>query len=129
MTTQGIVQGKVEQGLTAYLGLKYAAAARWEAPVATPKAKGVTVLDTFGPACPQAGQGDIGAQMLIEDCLYLNVFTPEGAAKESNYPVMVVFHGGGFIAGAGGANGAVLARDGVVVVTFNYRLGALGFYD
>ena len=129
MTAQGIVQGKAQQGLTAYLGLKYATAARWEAPVVTPKAKGVTTLDTFGPACPQDGQGGVGEQMLTEDCLYLNVFTPEGAGAESNYPVMVVFHGGGFRAGAGGSNGAVLAREGVVVVTFNYRLGALGFYD
>jgi len=129
MTSQGIVQGKTEQGLTAYLGLKYAAAARWEAPIAAPKADGVSMADTFGPACPQAGQGGIGEQMLTEDCLYLNVFTPEGAAAESNYPVMVVFHGGGFRAGSGGSNGAVLARDGIVVVTLNYRLGALGFYD
>lgn len=129
MTSQGIVEGKTEQGLTAYLGLKYAAAERWAAPIPAPKAKGVTKADTFGPSCPQAGQGEIGAQMLTEDCLYLNVFTPEGAAADSGYPVMVVFHGGGFIAGAGGSNGAVLARDGVVVVTLNYRLGALGFYD
>ena len=129
MTSQGIVQGKTEQGLTAYLGLKYATAARWEAPVPTPQTKGVTVLDTFGPACPQARQGGIGEQIPTEDCLYLNVFTPEAATLDSSYPVMVVFHGGGFIAGAGGSNGAVLARDGVVVVTLNYRLGALGFYD
>lgn len=129
MTSQGIVEGKTEQGLTAYLGLKYATAERWEAPVPTPKAKGVTTLDTFGPSCPQSGQGGIGEQMLTEDCLYLNVFTPEGASDGANYPVMVVFHGGGFIAGSGGSNGGILARDGVVVVTFNYRLGALGFYD
>lgn len=129
MTTQGIVEGKAEQGLTAYLGLKYAVAERWAAPIATPKAKGVTMLDTYGPACPQARQGGIGEQIMTEDCLYLNVFTPEGADGDANYPVMVVFHGGGFVAGAGGAGGAALARDGVVVVTFNYRLGALGFYD
>ena len=129
MTTQGIVQGKSEQGLTAYLGLKYATAARWEAPIAAPKSDGVTMADTFGPSCPQAGQGGIGEQMLTEDCLYLNVFTPEAATADSNYPVMVVFHGGGFRAGAGGPNGAVLARDGVVVVTLNYRLGELGFFD
>ena len=129
MTSQGIVQGKAEEGLVAYRGLKYAMAERWAPPVPTPKVKDVTVLDNFGPACPQDGQGGIGEQMLTEDCLYLNVFTPEGSSADSNYPVMVVFHGGGFRAGAGGSNGAVLARDGVIVVTFNYRLGALGFYD
>ena len=128
-TSQGVVEGKTEQGLTAYLGLKYATAARWDVPVPTPKTSGVTMADTFGPACPQARQGGIGEQIPTEDCLYLNVFTPEAATAESRYPVMVVFHGGGFIAGAGGSNGAVLARDGVVVVTLNYRLGALGFYD
>ena len=82
MTSQGIVQGKTEQGLTAYLGLKYATAARWEAPVPTPQTKGVTVLDTFGPACPQARQGGIGEQIPTEDCLYLNVFTPEVATLD-----------------------------------------------
>jgi len=57
MTSQGIVQGKTEQGLTAYLGLKYAAAARWEAPIAAPKADGVSMADTFGPACPPEAAG------------------------------------------------------------------------
>jgi para-nitrobenzyl esterase len=126
MTAQGIVSGKVEEGLVAYRGLKYATAERWAAPVPTPKVKGVTVLDSFGPACPQDGQAE---QDMTEDCLYLNVFTPEDTDENSNYPVMVVFHGGGFRAGSGGYNGANLARDGVVVVTFNYRLGALGFFD
>jgi len=67
---------------------------------------------------------------MTEDCLTLNVWSPEGRTEDSRLPVMVWIHGGGFRSGAGSdhvSHGLPLARDGVVLVTFNYRLGALGF--
>jgi para-nitrobenzyl esterase len=85
-----------------------------------------------GPSCIQAmspdGRPNLGAATgaVSEDCLQLNVFAPKGAARA---PVMVWLHGGGFIAGAGWIyNGESFARDGVVFVAINYRLGALGWF-
>lgn len=66
---------------------------------------------------------------MSEDCLYLNVWTPAQDADQK-LPVMVWIHGGAFVTGSGSDemyDGAALARQGVVVVTLNYRLGALGF--
>nr|CAI5843480.1 unnamed protein product [Callosobruchus analis] len=87
----------------------------------------------YGPACPQPAQytgATLGIRDVHEDCLYLNVFTPD--VKESKglkYPVMVYIHGGDFIHGASNVfPGHILATFyKVVVFTFNYRLGALGF--
>jgi para-nitrobenzyl esterase len=87
-----------------------------------------------GAACPQKrglsleGGGDPGT--LSEDCLYLNVWTPR-AERGARLPVMVWLHGGALIFGSGGLplyDGAALARQGVVVVTVNYRLGPLGYF-
>lgn len=77
-----------------------------------------------GPACPQAGLA-----LLVENCLFLNVFAPETARPGAKLPVIVWFHGGGFRAGSGGDGPRLWARDGFVVVSFNYRLGVLGFRD
>jgi len=66
---------------------------------------------------------------MSEDCLYLNVWTPDRSLG-SNLPVMFWIHGGAFVSGSGSDeiyDGAALARQGVVVVTFNYRLGPFGF--
>jgi para-nitrobenzyl esterase len=89
---------------------------------------------TFSAPCPQAtDEGDVIGS---EDCLYLNVWTPVEASPMSSLPVMVFIHGGGNVQGsssveAGGArlyDGQLLAERGqVVVVTLQYRLGALGF--
>ncbi|WP_428565121.1 MAG: carboxylesterase/lipase family protein [Solidesulfovibrio sp. DCME] len=81
--------------------------------------------DDFGPACPQPDADEDTS----EDCLALNVWTPAQPAAEG-LPVMVFFHGGAFLSGSGSLpvyDGATLAKTGVVVVTCNYRLGALGF--
>jgi len=105
---------------------------RWKppAPVAAWTAPKETIFP--GPSCPQPmnangapnGGGANGAQS--EDCLQLNVFAPK-AAKGA--PVMVWIHGGGHRTGAGWVyDGQNFARDGVVVVTINYRLGALGYF-
>lgn len=123
-TTPEIISPVVEAGqtpyaITSHLGIDYATAKRWELPVVN---TAWTAQRKFGPACPQAGQA-----VMTEDCLFLNVFAPD--TTETNLPVLVWIHGGGFIAGQGGDAPKALARDGVVVVTFNYRLGKLGFHD
>jgi para-nitrobenzyl esterase len=123
-TTQGVGEGVSADGITSFLGIQYARAGRWELPGDGPDWDGVRKLDSFGPACPQERQTS-----LVEDCLFLNVFTPEGATPGAQLPVVVWFHGGGFRVGQGGSGPKLFAREGVIVVTFNYRLGVLGFRD
>lgn len=87
----------------------------------------------ISPKCPQTGDlfVDPNSQQ-SEDCLYLNIYVPARASDSaSGHAVMIWIHGGGFIAGSGGDyDGALLAHAGnVIVVTFNYRMGALGFFS
>lgn len=138
-TGAGQVQGEpLADGITAFRGLPYAAPPtgplRWREPQPVAPWSGVRPAAGFGPACPQKpglsleGGGDPGA--LSEDCLYLNVWAPTAAPARSR-PVMVWLHGGALIFGAGSLalyDGAALARQGVVVVTVNYRLGPLGYF-
>ncbi|WP_304638399.1 carboxylesterase/lipase family protein, partial [Pseudomonas sp.] len=83
------------------------------------------LTDEFGSSCPQAAS-PFGEASTNEDCLYLNVYRP---TEPGDYPVMVWIHGGAFIYGSGGPSyePSRLVQEGVVVVTLNYRLGALGF--
>ena len=107
---------------------------RWRAPRPATPWKEVRDATQWGNAswqnreyCVLAGGGDPG--QLSEDCLYLNVWSPE-IQPSRPLPVMVWIHGGGFTIGAGSLspyNGKPLAARGVVVVTINYRLGHLGF--
>ena len=91
---------------------------------------------TVGPVCLQLynpKDNGVGPLPASEDCLTLNVWTPAKAPAKVNgrLPVMVWIHGGGFVNGSGTAalyDGAALARQGVVVVTLNYRLGRFGFF-
>ena len=89
-------------------------------------------VSTFGAACPQTSPIDLvdgGTAAIDEDCLTLNVWAPSPAASPA--PVMVWLHGGGNTQGAGSKryyDGSAFARDGIVVVTINYRLGPLGFF-
>ena len=83
----------------------------------------------FGPSCPQAQLRNpfLPAATISEDCLYLNVYTP-AARPGANRPVLVWIHGGGLVQDGGrNYDGTKLAAAGTVVVTINYRLGALGF--
>jgi para-nitrobenzyl esterase len=124
-TSQGIVQGTNENGqIMSWRGIEYARAARWKLPDAGPSWEGVKQASDFGPACPQAGQA-----VMVEDCLFLNVYAPASATASSRLPVVVWFHGGGFRAGSGGAGPKEWTQDGMIVVTFNYRLSLLGFHD
>ncbi len=89
---------------------------------------GIPAATAFAPHCPQPPSG-FGVASTSENCLYLNVFTPAGASTGGRgLPVMVWIHGGAFIAGeSNDYNPAGLVRHGVIVITINYRLGALGF--
>ncbi|MEQ1930681.1 MAG: carboxylesterase family protein, partial [Parvularculaceae bacterium] len=92
---------------------------------------GVRLADVFSPICPQTGvyPPDAAPEPMSEDCLALNIWTPAAPSAET-LPVMVWIYGGGLVNGSGSTPlywGDRLAARGVVVVTFNYRLGALGF--
>jgi para-nitrobenzyl esterase len=134
----GRVEGREFDGGWVFTGIPFAAAPvgplRWRPPQPPAPWSGIRPAVEFGPIAPQtppipgvAVPGDPIAQ--DEDCLNLNIWTP--ALDEGARPVMVWVHGGGFTTGAGSSllyRGGDLARDGdVVVVTGNYRLGALGF--
>jgi para-nitrobenzyl esterase len=122
----------------AFLGIPYAAqpvgSLRWRAPQPAPSWKEVRAADHFGPACPQAPSSWLPEMLGIERmptgeaCLYLNVWTPDLHPKK-RLPVLVWVHGGGNVEGSGEwpPLGITLAQQGVVVVSINYRLGALGF--
>uniref|UniRef100_A0A1A9WVZ6 Carboxylesterase type B domain-containing protein n=1 Tax=Glossina brevipalpis TaxID=37001 RepID=A0A1A9WVZ6_9MUSC len=121
---------------TVFLGIPYAMPPTFEGRFKPPRLhRGWQLIQAvdFGPACPQpirfTGTSK-GVNDMDEDCLYLNIFSPQtGAGVAQKYPVMVYIHGGEFIHGASNLfQGHILASFyGVVVVTFNYRLGALGF--
>lgn len=117
----------------AFLGIPYAQAPvgdlRWRAPQPATGWDGVRTATAFGPDSPQAPDPALRGAGHSEDCLHLNVWAPADAAPGS-LPVMVWVHGGGFAGGAGSdvnCDGAALAAQGVVVVTFNYRVGLFGF--
>ena len=133
--SDGALRGYVENGVRIFKGVPYALAPvgdlRWRPPQPARPWAGVREAQAFGPDCMQnrVGWDDTQTRLPVsEDCLTLNVWTPEGAAKA---PVMVWIHGGGYVMGSGSQpvfDGAALARRGVVVVTFNYRLGRFGFF-
>ena len=129
-TAGGAVRGRAAAAGQEFLGIPYAAppvgALRWQPPRPAAPWHGTRAATSYAPHCPQP-PGSFGRASTSEDCLYLNVFTP-AANKARNLPVMVWVHGGSLRTGeSDDYNPAGLVRDGVVVVTINYRLGALGF--
>lgn len=133
-TTSGAFRGETRGGVTSYLGMPYAqapvGALRFRAPQPVQAKAGVTDAKAFGPASVHtvgsAGWIYTPEEVQSEDCLSVNVWTPE---RQGRAPVIVWLHGGGFRAGATRMplmDGAKLAALGVVVVTVNYRLGMLG---
>jgi para-nitrobenzyl esterase len=137
-TEAGAVHGDSESGVLVFRGIPYAAAPlgelRFRPPAAPAHWTGERDARDFLPACPQLVDRDPtenNNSVMSEDCLSVNVWTPGiGGAKR---PVMVFIHGGAFIEGSARNSwydGAALARRGnVVVVTLQYRLGALGFLE
>jgi len=129
----GAVRGKATGTVDEFLGIPYAAAPvgalRWRPPQPAARWSGVRDATKFAAHCAQLAT-PFGVASSSEDCLYLNVFAPAGPkhGDKSQHPVMVWIHGGGLWLGASDDyDPAKLAADGTVVVTINYRLGALGF--
>src|SRR5687767_14754342 len=137
-TTHGLVRGRTKDGVLAFLGIPFAAPPvgerRFRPPVPAEPWDGVRAAIDFGPAVPQIRPGGFIEEFFSpvvpagDDCLRLNVWTPDVGG--AGLPVLVWVHGGGFEIGSGADSlydGATFARDGVVCVTVNYRLGAAGF--
>lgn len=130
----GRLQGVAAEGVAAFKGIPYAAPPvgdrRWRPPAPPTAWDGPRKADAFGPDCMQNPlPGAKSAYPPSEDCLYLNVWTPEAAAGP--LPVLVWVPGGGFLTDSAAnpvLDGTRLAARGVVVVTFNYRLGRFGFF-
>ncbi|WP_198120595.1 carboxylesterase/lipase family protein [Massilia rhizosphaerae] len=128
--TGGQIVGTVADHVNTYLGVPFAAPPvgklRWRAPQPVVPWHGVKQARAYAPACAQTAPWVTNPKS--EDCLYLNVWTPEQAQK---LPVIVWIHGGGFYGGTAAVpmfDGGTLARRGVIVVTINYRLGIFGFF-
>ena len=132
----GILKGTVEQsGVSSFKGIPFAAPPvgtfRWKKPQPAKNWQGLRDASQFGPNGMQTNIfGDMAfrSKSMGEDCLYLNVWKPAGAAKAM--PVLVYFYGGGFAAGDGSESrydGESMATKGIVAVTVNYRLGVFGF--
>jgi para-nitrobenzyl esterase len=131
-TADGPVCGIVSGGVAQWLGIPYAAppvgALRWQPP--QPSAPWTTTLQatSFGSECVQQFPVPGFPTGGTENCLYLNVWAPQGAAAGANLPVLVHIHGGGFVFGNGNGDNSLLATTGnEVVVSMNYRLGIFGF--
>ena len=132
-TRSGPIQGStsIDPDVVAFKGIPYAAPPvgerRWRPPQPVEPWTQTRSCTDYGPVSLQRNQRRRGVQN--EDCLYLNVWTKRGY-ETAKRPVMVWIHGGGFTQGSGNqgpAGGDALARKGVVLVTINYRLGAMGF--
>ncbi len=139
MTASGKVTGVIDErtGVHSFKGIPFAAPPvgdlRWQPPQPAPPWPGVRRAHRFGPRAmqlPVFGDMNFRSRGMSEDCLYLNVWTPDPSAT-ARLPVLVYFYGGGFIAGDGSEpryDGAQLARQGIVAVTVNYRLNIFSFF-
>ena len=148
-TPCGVLQGTAGRvaGTAAYKGIRYATAGRWEYPVQVKSWEGVYDATQYG-ACSYQPRSFYNEEENLkkifyynefrkgetytysEDCLFLNVFTPDTAKAGDKLPVLIYIHGGGFTGGCGHEkhfDGPVWPSKGVIGVTINYRLGPMGF--
>jgi para-nitrobenzyl esterase len=136
-TASGIVRGVTEGDVDNFLGVLYAAPPvgefRWRPPQPVTAWQGERDATKFGANCAQSGWGAAAGTIQAgssEDCLFLNVWRPANTKPGAKLPVMVWIHGGAFVAGSGADPGAgnQFAKQGVILMTFNYRLGRLGHF-
>lgn len=148
-TPCGAVQGAAGRvaGTAAYKGIRYATAGRWEYPRQITGWEGVYDATRYG-ACSYQPRSFYNEEENLkkvfyynefrkgesyrysEDCLFLNVFTPDTAKEGDKLPVLIYIHGGGFTGGCGHEkhfDGPVWPQKGIIGVTLNYRLGPMGF--
>ncbi len=133
----GRVRGKVERGVDAFLGIPFAqppiGKLRWRAPQPVKGWDNIRSATQYGPDCmqlPFPGDAAPLGNTPSENCLYLNVWRPRNATGK-HLPVMVWIYGGGFVNGGSSPSvydGYRFAQDGLVFVSFNYRLGRFGFF-
>lgn len=133
----GTVRGATAEGVAAFKGIPFAAPPvgplRWRAPQPVLPWAGVRDATTFGHDCMQLPFPSDAAPLGTapsEDCLTVNVWAPAGA-RGKKLPVLFWIYGGGFVNGGASPavyDGSALARAGVVVVSFNYRVGRFGFF-
>ncbi len=130
-TQYGRLSGVIEADSKIFRGIPYAQPPvgdlRWQPPLQPEQWEGVRSASTFGFSCPQKQR----LESTSEDCLTLNIATPLSATTTSKLPVLVWVHGGGFVGGSGSSdiyNADLWNANDIVLVTLNYRLGALGFF-
>ncbi len=131
----GRVSGLVQNGVESFKGIPFAAPPvgelRWRAPQPVKKWPGVKAAEAFGPSCMQGVGPGMRAEDMSEDCLTVNVWRPAGVAKDAKLPVMVWIYGGAMVAGSTSRptyDGTTFAKGGVILVSFNYRVGRLGVF-
>lgn len=131
-TSSGLVQGVVHEGIHIFRGIPYAVAPvgqrRWRPSQLKQPWTGLYEAKTYGAIQPQAISR---RRSMSEDSLCLNIWTPSLSSEEKGLPVYVFIHGGAMAFGSGSEScyeGTALAKQGLILVTFNYRLNALGFF-
>lgn len=136
-TANGVVEGIYDSGIHTFKGIPFAEPPvgeyRWREPQPMKNWEGILKTIAFGPRAMQLpifGDMNFRSNGVSEDCLYLNVWSPAKSANDK-LPVLVYFYGGGLVAGDGSEpryDGESMARNGIVAVTINYRLGVFGFF-